>query len=178
MKRFIVPIALCILCIALLHAKQYWRISKEGNRITWQLKKGETHHDHIEMSGKSVSVVLRYGVNAEGEFELNKSMVWPMLRTVPNNTHGSLMHRLDWNPLDAVTANGRALQEQVKCITLNGTLEAVSDLQLGGKSKMTLKRTFRTRTNWKDASLPETPTCAPLRFIMTRCFRRLILLMI
>lgn len=142
MKRFIVPIALCILCIAPLHAKQYWRISKDGNSITWQLKKGETHHDHIEMSGKSVSVVLRYGVNAEGEFELNKSMVWPMLRTVPNNTHGSLMRRLDWNPLDAVTANGRALQEQVKCITLNGTLEAVSDLQLGGKSKMTLKRTF------------------------------------
>lgn len=52
------------------------------------------------------------------------------------------MRRLDWNPLDAVTANGRALQEQVKCITLNGTLEAVSDFQLGGKSKMTLKRTF------------------------------------
>lgn len=39
MKRFIVPIALCILCIAPLHAKQYWRISKDGNSITWQLKK-------------------------------------------------------------------------------------------------------------------------------------------
>ena len=45
------------------------------------------------MSGLKVSAVLRYGVNADGSFELNKSMIWPMLRTIPNNTHASLMRR-------------------------------------------------------------------------------------
>lgn len=45
------------------------------------------------MSGLRVSTVLRYGVDANGAFMLNRSMVWPMLRTIPNNTHASLMRR-------------------------------------------------------------------------------------
>ena len=37
-----------------------------------------------------------------------------MLRTIPNNTHASLMRRYDWNPLDGVTVNGRSLQRNEK----------------------------------------------------------------
>lgn len=142
MKKIILSIITVLLCANTSYAKKYWNIDETPNSITWQIKKGEEHYDHIEMSGKRVSVVLRYGVNADGELELNKSMIWPMLRITPNNTHGSLMRRLDWNPLDAATVNGHALKEQVESITLNGTLEAKSNLILGGKNKMTLKRTF------------------------------------
>ncbi len=82
--------------------KQYWNITPSGG-IKWIPKAGERHYDHIEMSGKRVSSVLRYGVDENGRFSMERGMVWPLLRTVPNNTHASLMRRLGWNPLDAIT---------------------------------------------------------------------------
>ena len=136
---------LLLSCIQANHAQQRWKINANGG-ITWQVEKGDVHHDHIEMAGKQMAVVLRYGVNQTGAFELNKSMIWPMLRLIPNNTHGSLMRRFDWNPLDAVTINGRSMKEQVKTITLNGTMEVTSDITLGKKSSLSLKRTYLPST--------------------------------
>lgn len=136
---------LLLSCIQANHAQQRWKINADGG-ITWQVEKGDVHHDHIEMAGKQMAVVLRYGVDQTGAFELNKSMIWPMLRLIPNNTHGSLMRCFDWNPLDAVTINGRSMEEQVKTITLNGTMEVVSDITLGKKSSLSLKRTYLPST--------------------------------
>lgn len=136
---------LLLSCIQANHAQQRWKINANGG-ITWQVKKGDVHHDHIEMAGKQMAVVLRYGVDQTGAFELNKSMIWPMLRLIPNNTHGSLMRRFDWNPLDAVTINGRSMKEQVKTITLNGTMEVTSDITLGKKNSLSLKRTYLPST--------------------------------
>lgn len=136
---------LLLSCIQTNHAQQRWKINADGG-ITWQVEKGDVHHDHIEMAGKQMAVVLRYGVDQTGAFELNKSMIWPMLRLIPNNTHGSLMRRFDWNPLDAVTINGRSMKEQVKTITLNGTMEVTSDITLGKKSSLSLKRTYLPST--------------------------------
>lgn len=101
-----------------------WSPQEDGS-ITWNIRNDLPHSDHIEMSGKSVSVVLRYGVDREGNFTLNKGMVWPLLRTVPNNTHASLMRRSAWNPLDAVFVNSRSLtEEKVESISLNGILKS------------------------------------------------------
>ncbi|MBD3588515.1 hypothetical protein [Bacteroides sp. GM023] len=142
----IILLFLSLLYITFINAQQRWKINN-SNGISWQVEKDEVHYDHIEMAGKRMAVVLRYGVNKEGGFELNKSMIWPMLRTIPNNTHGSLMRRLDWNPLDAVTINGRSLKEQVKTITLNGTLEVISEIPLVKKSSLSLKRTYLPSTD-------------------------------
>lgn len=101
-----------------------WKITLD-NSIQWHINDSNIpHEDHIEMSGKTMSAVLRYGVNSEGEFVLNKSLVWPLLRTIPNNTHASLMRRYDWNPLDGITVNGRSLQknEKVEDIILRGKM--------------------------------------------------------
>lgn len=119
-----------------------WHIDKEGNGITWNITQGETHHDHIEMSGRQVSVVLRYGVDKDGAFDLNKSMVWPMLRTIPNNTHASLMRSFDWNPLDGMKVNSRPWSERVESVTLNGTMVVTSRIPAGEKGSLTLKRTY------------------------------------
>lgn len=112
-----------------------WQISPDKS-IVWNGDFNIPHHDHIEMSGKSVSTVLRYGINAEGAFEINKSMVWPLLRTIPNDTHASLMRRYDWNALGSVTVNGRSLleNEKVEEISLKGMLtvkSAVSQNYIG-----------------------------------------------
>lgn len=89
MKKIIFSLLLLIgLCVAPVNAKNRWSILPDGG-ITWEVKDRIPHYDHIEMSGLKVSTVLRYGVNADGAFELNKSMVWPMLRTIPNNTHAT-----------------------------------------------------------------------------------------
>ena len=81
------------------------------------------------MSGLKVSTVLRYGVNADGSFELNKSMVWPMLRTIPNNTHASLMRRFACNATDMVSVNGQSLSgEKVNKITLDGKMTVESTI--------------------------------------------------
>ncbi len=124
-------------------AESRWTMNTEGG-ITWNVaESGEKHSDHIEMSGKTVSTVLRYGVDDNGNFILNKSLVWPMLRTVPNNTHASLMRRYDWNPLDAVTINGRSVSgEKVRNISLKGTLSVKSDIDQGYYGKYELIRNY------------------------------------
>ena len=118
-----------------------WSLGNE-NQISWQPEKTDSHQDHIEMSGKSVSVVLRYGVQ-NGAFTLNKSMVWPMLRTIPNNTHASLMRRYGWNILDMITVNGRAFtDEQVERISLKGILKVESNYDLGRRGQWKLVREY------------------------------------
>lgn len=106
-----------------------WQISSDKS-IVWNGNIRIPHNDHIEMSGKSVSTVLRYGIDSEGSFIINKSMIWPLLRTVPNNTHASLMRRYDWNALSSVTVNGRSLleNEKVNEVSLKGMLTVKSSV--------------------------------------------------
>ena len=142
MKKISLWILLLFFLNATNNAQQFWKIDSLGNSITWQVREGEAHSDHIEMAGKRLATVLRYGVNKEGSFKLNKSLVWPMLRTIPNNTHGNVIRRFDWNPLDAVTVNGYSIREQVKTVTLNGTMEVISQISLGNNSSLSLRRTY------------------------------------
>ena len=118
-----------------------WNLNSEGG-ISWIVNKDKyPHTDHIEMSGLRVSTVLRYGVDANGAFMLNRSMVWPMLRTIPNNTHASLMRRFAWNVTDMVEVNGQSLlNEKVKEVTLNGTMVVQSEYTLPRKGKLGLTR--------------------------------------
>lgn len=119
-----------------------WHIAPD-NKIVWTVDGQIPHEDHIEMSGKQVSVVLRYGVDCNGGFTLNKSMVWPLLRTIPNNTHASLMRRYDWNPLNGITVNGRSFtNEKVKDITLKGMLTVKSTFDQGYYGQWELTREY------------------------------------
>lgn len=116
-----------LVCGGELRAQYRWKIEPDGG-ILWAIKDSLPHDDHIEMSGKQLSVVLRYGVNAEKKFCLERSMVWPMLRTIPNNTHASLMHRFAGDILSWVTVNGLALQqEQLKSVYLKGLMQVKSN---------------------------------------------------
>ena len=130
---------LWISCLSV-SAADRWAINSAGG-ITWQVDERVPHEDHIEMSGLRVSTVLRYGVDANGAFMLNRSMVWPMLRTIPNNTHASLMRRFAWNVTDMVEVNGQSLlNEEVKEVTLNGTMVVQSEYTLPRKGKLGLTR--------------------------------------
>lgn len=136
---FIVFFCLAFLNSGFLVAQNRWSINPDGS-ISWEIKDRIPHYDHIEMSGLKVSTVLRYGVNADGSFELNKSLIWPMLRTLPNNTHASLMRRFAWNASDMVSVNGQSLSgEKVNKVTLDGkmTVESTVELSRNAKAKLT-----------------------------------------
>ena len=120
-------VCLTFLCGSLVgFADTRWSITPDGG-ISCSGSKFVGHKDHIEMSGKRVSVVLRYGIDARGSFSVEKGMVWPMLRTVPNNTHASLMKRVGWDMIDNLVVNNRKLaNEKVEKISLRGMLTVES----------------------------------------------------
>ncbi|MCR4921859.1 MAG: hypothetical protein K5945_09200 [Bacteroidaceae bacterium] len=112
-------IAVLLAVSPLSRAENRWTLTDDGG-IRWQVDERLPHEDHIEMSGRRVSVVIRYGVKADGSLMLNKSMVWPMLRTIPNNTHASLMRRFEWDAASDILVQGRRTKgERVEYIALN-----------------------------------------------------------
>jgi len=105
-----------------------WQINPSGG-ITWNIKGVEAHKDHIEMSGKFISAVIRYGVNADQSFYLSRDVVWPMLRTIPNNTHASLTRTLGIDPIALISINKKPVQKEiVSKINLDGKLTVKSTL--------------------------------------------------
>ena len=113
-------------------ASPVWTLSPEGgirlNPATAQLP----YHDHIEMSGQMMSSVIRWGVEADGRFTEERSLVFPMLRTVPNNTHASLMHRIGTDVPSLVSINGLSLKlEKVQEVEINGFIKVVSSFAVG-----------------------------------------------
>ena len=104
-----------------------WEINKMGG-ITWQIGDRLSHHDHIEMSGKRISAVIDYGVEVDHSFYVKRNLVWPMLRTIPNNTHASLMHEFSDNIVPQIKVDGNFIKEKVQNISLNGTIEVRSSI--------------------------------------------------
>ncbi len=84
-----------------------WSLGPDG-ALTWTADSDPRlpHRDHIEMSGRSVSLILRYAVEADGRLALDRHMVWPMLRTIPNDTHASLSSDFGDEASIAVSVNG------------------------------------------------------------------------
>lgn len=128
--KLLVILLFCNICF-LLQAQNRWEIQNDGS-ILWNIKQDIPHFDHIEMSGEKMSTVLRYGVNADGSFSLERSMIWPMLRTIPNNTHASLMQRFAIDFPSTLIVNGLTLNnEKVKSIRLDGRLTVISEYMAG-----------------------------------------------
>ena len=119
-----------------------WSLQSDGS-IQWSdfSEKSIPHADHIEASGEQVSTVLRYGVDETGAFTLSRSVVWPMLRTIPNNTHASLMRRFDVNLLSYFTVDGAPLSgEKVERVSLNGFLTVQSRYSLANGGALQAER--------------------------------------
>ena len=105
-----------------------WSLSN-GNTISWKPSKNEIHNDHIEMSGKYISAVIRYGVNEDQSFQISRDIVWPMLRTIPNNTHASLTRTFNLDPITLISINKIAVhEEKVNEIRMNGVIKVNSTL--------------------------------------------------
>ena len=107
--------------------KAYWTLNQEGG-ITWT-NDGRAHTDHIEMAGRQMAAILHYGITPEGRFTCERHLVFPMLRTIPNDTHASFIRYVNWEPLQSVLIGQSRLidrKEQVMSISLKGLMTVKS----------------------------------------------------
>ena len=112
--------------LAIAQPKDRWIIQDDG-AIRWNINDNIPHDDHLEMSGQQLSVVLRYGVDAQKRFHLNRSLVFPMLRMHPNKTQNNLKQRFDVNIPALVTVDDQTLlNEEVRDVTFNGIMRVES----------------------------------------------------
>ena len=129
MKKFkLIALLLCVAAITAKAQKQCWTINPETNAIEMILS-DETipYSDHIEMSGEMVSFVTRWNIDEQKNFTQERSLVFPMLRTIPNNTHASLMYRMQTDIVSLLGVNGLApVQLGTKKVSINGALRVVS----------------------------------------------------
>jgi len=130
-RKSVLLLMLSIFLCTMLPAQPRWTLVPSGE-IEWKINEKLPHLDHIEMSGKKVAFVLRYGVDENGAFQLERSMVWPMLRTIPNNTHASLMQRFALNIPSLLMINGMSIQaEKISSIRLKGKMTITGQYAIG-----------------------------------------------
>lgn len=139
--------AILLLCIALMQTGimrggQRWHIAGH-HAVEWNGNEGGLpHSDHIEMSGRRVSVVYYWNVDCEGRFGVDRHLVFPTLRTLPDNTHASWMPHSDVDFLKEMTVNRRSLTgERVTRMTLDGRMTVVSTAD-GDGCPFTIERTL------------------------------------
>jgi len=112
---------------ALGNSSNRWKTDTDGS-IVWEVGEDIPHYDHVEMSGEYLSSVIRYGVNADGSFRLDRTVIWPMLRTIPNDTHASLTKCFAVDFMQLLVANNASLKgEKVKSMRFNGYLTVISE---------------------------------------------------
>jgi hypothetical protein len=104
-----------------LNAQNRWHLQNDGS-ILWQVKKGDAHTDNIEMSGKFISAIITYGVDENAKLIMSRQLVFPMLRTIPNDTHASLIYTFGPESAPQIKINSRVANEAVTSFRLKGIL--------------------------------------------------------
>jgi hypothetical protein len=110
-----------------------WSLGGNDN-IYWKPSTGGElpHEDHIEMSGQTVDFILEWEVNAEGAFSAKQRIRWPMLRTIPDDTHASLDARVNDEGIPSPLVNRLELKVgQVTKLSILGALSVQSELSEG-----------------------------------------------
>jgi hypothetical protein len=104
-----------------------WDLLPESG-IVWRVAEDRElpHADHIEMSGRKVSLIVRYRVDGKRRLELVRHLVWPTLRIDPKDVRGYLerffgLHKDPFDPY--VTADGAKVDlRKVDEVTIDGRL--------------------------------------------------------
>jgi hypothetical protein len=91
MKRVFLIVLLLVSAVINTIGQNRWNPEPDGS-ISWTVKKGEAHTDNIEMSGKYISFISTYGTDEKGKLISSKQLIFPMLRTIPNNTRGNFIY--------------------------------------------------------------------------------------
>ncbi|PRC93397.1 hypothetical protein [Solimicrobium silvestre] len=105
-----------------------WTIQQNGI----QTSATDQHTDQLEMSGRQVSTIIDYGRDVNGSLNLRRTLVWPMLRTIPDDTHASLIRKFELADSPSIEIDGHvAPKETLRKIRYDGQLTLDSELMRG-----------------------------------------------
>jgi hypothetical protein len=125
MKTKALILFIAVISVFNLNAQNRWILLPDGS-ISWSIKDGEAHSDNIEMSGRFISVITTYGVDETGELISSKQLVFPMLRTIPNDTRGNLIYTFSSDAVPMIRISNRPVNEQIIRFSLKGILTTTS----------------------------------------------------
>ncbi|MDD6203722.1 MAG: hypothetical protein PUC05_01840 [Firmicutes bacterium] len=95
----------------------------DRDRIIWNCT-GDSHTDTIEMAGNQISAIVTYGVDDEGVLSLHRELRYPLLRTLPKDTHATLGCRYD--EIQSFRVNGETIREFPYRFVFDGALHIYS----------------------------------------------------
>lgn len=110
-----------------------WELADAGG-IHWKLKATDSlpHDDHLAMSGQSVDMILEWRIDATGAFRATRVIRWPMLRTLPDDTHASLQMKLGDRDDPRPVVDGKALMSgRTVDVAIHGSLAVQSQHDQG-----------------------------------------------
>jgi len=129
--------AAALLLAATTEVSPRWTLDANGG-ITWNVQPGSGHQDQIEMSGRKVSLIATYGVDTEAHLVLRRQIVFPLLRTIPNDTFASLTYFFGDDASPRVLVDGRVEHEIVRSFSHKGIMTVSS--VLGKEQNVVLTR--------------------------------------
>ena len=137
MRTVPVSVLSCLLPLASAGlAQSRWRLDNDGG-IAWDAKRGDAHTDQIEMSGRKVSAIVTYGIGENGGLTLTRQVVFPTLRTLPNDTHASLSYTFDNDASPRLFLDGRPARETIARFRHRGIISIESALGTRGQVLLT-----------------------------------------
>ncbi|MDE5595180.1 MAG: hypothetical protein K2I89_06385 [Muribaculaceae bacterium] len=143
MKKTLLSLIIASGLTSAIYASDRWSVLPDSSVISMSVTKDRLPHaDHVEMSGKKMAVVLYWDLDSSSVFGLNRARVFPMLRTIPNDTHASLMLNNDIDIASMLRINGRKVSPITKSVELNGMMKVVSDYTTPDGSSVELSRTI------------------------------------
>jgi hypothetical protein len=125
MKKLLLVVLVACSIIGNAIPQARWYLESDGS-ISWTVAKGEVHNDNVEMSGRFVSLIATYGIDEKGKLISVKQLVFPMLRTIPNDTHASLTYTFAAETEPVIKINNRPARERLVRFSLRGILTATS----------------------------------------------------
>lgn len=107
---------------------------EEATASGWQMADGGIYRrnpvgcrDHLAMAGRAMDVILEWQVDEDGRFSAVRAARFPMLRTLPDNTHAALSVAFDDAALPPVECDRQPLKPgRVGEIRIRGRFEVVS----------------------------------------------------
>jgi hypothetical protein len=90
--------------------KQQDRWSIQADRsILWNINNSFPHTDHIEMAGEQVAIWIEYGLDSIKRMKVNRTLVFPTFRMLPDATRSHISYTFQDNELPRFYVNKRQL---------------------------------------------------------------------
>lgn len=86
MIRILSLLCLSAFCLPIFAQSNQWQISPQGGIFRPISAPGSAFQDNIELSGRRISAIVDYEVDSLAKLSLNRKLIWPQLRSLPNNT--------------------------------------------------------------------------------------------